>query len=109
MEFIEADPGDPALIHWDAQISGRWRPQDHRYWVRDQQAVPLWFRRRGHIVGYGYIRLDAGTLWLPHTCTLGPFEVRAPEEAEDFCLSAVNRPCTRAYLVPIASYGLHHT
>src|SRR5579859_7591141 len=57
MEIIEADPGDPALVHWDAQVSGRLRPVDHLYWVREQRAVPLWFRRQGQNVGYGYIRL----------------------------------------------------
>ena len=107
MEFIEADPGDPALIHWDAQISGRWRPQDHRYWVREQQAVPLWFRRRGHIVGYGYIRLDAGTLWHPHTCTIGPIGVRDPEEAADCVLTAVNWALQRADVLHIDVLGPH--
>jgi Acetyltransferase (GNAT) family len=50
MEIIEADPGDPALVQWDAQISGRLRPIDHLYWLREQRAVPLWFRRQGRIV-----------------------------------------------------------
>ncbi len=107
MEIIEVDPGDPALIYWDAQISGRQRPLDHRYWVREQQAVPLWFRRQGHIVGYGYIRLNAGTLRHPHTCTLGPIGVRAPEEATDCVLTAVNWALQRADVLHIDVLGPH--
>jgi GNAT superfamily N-acetyltransferase len=49
MEIIEADPADPALISWDAQISGRLRPVDHQFWVREELAVPLWFRRKGRL------------------------------------------------------------
>src|SRR5712691_8128810 len=63
IETIEADPADPAFVRWDSQISGRLRPVDHQYWVREESAVPLWFRRQGQIIGYGYIRLGAGTLW----------------------------------------------
>src|SRR5712692_9923835 len=37
VEIVEADPGDPELVRWDAQISGRWRPADHQYWVREQR------------------------------------------------------------------------
>src|SRR5712691_1471300 len=41
VEIIEADAGDPALVRWDTQISGRPRPMDHLYWLREQRAVPL--------------------------------------------------------------------
>ena len=62
IEISEAAPDDPALLEWDAQISGRPRPLEHRYWVRKEQAVPLWFQRQQQRVGYGYIRLNAEAL-----------------------------------------------
>ena len=57
MEIIEADASDTALLDWDARVSGRPRPQDLEFWVREEKAIPLWFRMRGQIVGYGYVRL----------------------------------------------------
>lgn len=107
MEIIEADPGDPALVRWDAQISGRLRPVDHRYWVREQRAIPLWFRRQGQIVGYGYIRLGAGTLWYPQACTLGPIGVSTPEDATACVLAAVNWALQQADVLRIDVPGPH--
>jgi hypothetical protein len=107
IEIIEADPGDPALVRWDAQISGRPRPVDHLYWVREQRAVPLWFRRQGQIVGYGYIRLGAGTLWYPQACTLGPIGVRTPQDATDCVLAAVSWALQRAEVLRIDVPGPH--
>ena len=67
---VEGHPDDPELVQWDAEISGRRRPEDHAFWVREQRAVPLWFRRQGTVVGYGYVRLGAGTLYSPSGGTL---------------------------------------
>lgn len=107
MEIIEADPGDPALVHWDAQVSGRPRPVDHLYWVREQGAVPLWFRRQGQNVGYGYIRLGAGTLWDPQACTLGPIGASTPEDATACVLAAVNWALQQAEVLHIDVPGPH--
>jgi GNAT superfamily N-acetyltransferase len=107
IEIIEADPHDPAFIHWDAQIGGRLRPVDHLYWVREQQAIPLWFRRQGQSVGYGYIRLGAGTLWHPHACALGPIGVTAPEDATDCVLAAVKKGMQEAEVLHIEVPGPH--
>jgi Acetyltransferase (GNAT) domain len=107
IEIIEADPGDPALVRWDAQISGRLRPVDHLYWLREQRAVPLWFRRQGQIVGYAYIRLGAGTLWYPQACTLGPIGVSTPQDATDCVLAAVNWALQRAEVLRIDVPGPH--
>lgn len=107
MEIIEADPGDPALVRWDAQVSGRLRPVDHLYWVREQQAVPLWFRRQGQNVGYGYIRLGAGTLWDPQACTLGPIGASTPEDATACVLAAVNWALQQAEVLHIDVPGPH--
>ena len=63
VEIVKARAGDPELVRWDARIGGRPRPADHAYWVREQRAVPLWFRRQSDIVGYGYrAHADAGLL-----------------------------------------------
>jgi len=61
VEIVEAGAGAPELARWDARIGGRPRPADHAYWVREQRVVPLWFRRQGDVVGYGYVRPGAGT------------------------------------------------
>ena len=57
VEIVVADIDDPALVEWDARLSGRFRPQDHAHWIARQQAVPLWFRRRGQTVGYAYVTI----------------------------------------------------
>lgn len=107
MEIIEGDPGDSALVQWDAQISGRLRPIDHLYWLREQRAVPLWFRRQGRIVGYGYIRLDAGSLWYPQACSLGPIGASTPEDATDCIVAAVSWASQRADVLCIDVPGPH--
>jgi GNAT superfamily N-acetyltransferase len=89
IEIVPADPADPELARWDARISGRSRPLDHTYWVQSQQARPLWFRRHGATVGYGYVRLGAGTLWHPEACTIGPVGTATPDDAPGCVLAAV--------------------
>jgi len=107
VEVIEADPADPALIAWDAQVSGRLRPEDHLFWVREERAIPLWFRRQGQIVGYGYIRLGAGTLWDPQACMLGPIGANTPEDATACVLAAVNWALREAEVLHIDVPGPH--
>ncbi len=107
MEIIEADAADPALVRWDAQISGRMRPMDLLYWVREEGAVPLWFRRQGQTVGYGYVRLGAGTLWHPHACMLGPIGVNSPEDAADCVLAAVHWASRKAEVLYMDVPGPH--
>jgi GNAT superfamily N-acetyltransferase len=107
VEIIEANPGDRALVQWDAQISGRWRPVDHQFWVREQRAVPVWFQRQGQAVGYGYIRLGAGTLSDPQACTLGPIGASTPEDAAACVLAAVNRALQQAAVLHIDIPGPH--
>ncbi len=107
IEVIKADPADPALIRWDAQISGRSRPEDHLFWVREQRAVPLWFQRQGQTIGYGYIRLGAGTLWDPLACTLGPIGANTPENATACVLAAVEWALQEAEIIRIEMSGPH--
>lgn len=46
---------DPAFIAWDARVSKRQRPQDLAFVADELAAQPLWFRRGGTTVGYGYV------------------------------------------------------
>jgi Acetyltransferase (GNAT) domain len=107
IEIIEADPADPALIQWDAQISGRLRPADHLFWVREHRAVPLWFRRQGQVVGYAYIRLGAWSFWHPQACTIGPIGVSTPEDATACVLAAVNWALQHSEVLHIDVPGPH--
>jgi hypothetical protein len=107
VESVEADPGGLELVQWDARISGRWRPADHQYWVREQQAITVLFRRNKQIVGYGYIRLRAGTLWYPQACALGPIGVSTPEDAADCVLAAVDLALQQADVLHIEVSGPH--
>lgn len=107
MEIIEADSDDPALVRWDAQISGRLRPDEHRYWVREERAVPLWFRRHGQVVGYGYIRFGAGTVESPQACAIGPIGTNKPEDAAACVFAAVSWALQRSETLHIAVPGPH--
>lgn len=88
LEVIEGQAGDPALVRWDAQISGRNRPVDHAFWAKQQQCVPLWFRQRGVTVGYSYVRLEDATPLTTKRWVVGPLGVSAPEYAAECVLAA---------------------
>ena len=107
MEIIEADPADPALISWDAQISGRQRLVDLQFWGFEEYAVPLWFRRQGQTVGYGYVRFVAEEISDLQACTLGPIGARTPEDATACVLAAVNWAVQRAVVLHIDVPGPH--
>src|SRR5258708_3198271 len=79
LEVVEGEAGDPAFVQWDAQVGGRTRPVDHAFWLEQQRAVPLWFRRQGITLGYGYVRQVAETLLTPRTWALGPARMSLPE------------------------------
>ncbi|GHO48355.1 GNAT family N-acetyltransferase [Ktedonospora formicarum] len=107
LKVVEAHPGDPELVEWDAQVSGRHRPQDHAYWISEQEAMPLWFQHNGVTIGYGYVRLGAGTLWFPEACTLGPIGARTPADAVRCVLAAVDWARQRAAILRIDVPGPH--
>jgi len=107
VEIVEADADDPELIHWDAQVGGRVRPTDSQFWIQKQRAIPLWFRRQQQIIGYGYVRLTAGTLWYPQACTLGPIGVINPEDATAGVLATVHVALQSADVLRIDVPGPH--
>ncbi len=107
MEIIEADSSDPELLRWDAHVSGRPRPEDLQFWVREERAVPLWLRRRGQIVGYGYVRFGAEAKPNPQSCRLGPIGADTPEDATACVLAAIHWAMQRAVEVHIDVPGPH--
>jgi GNAT superfamily N-acetyltransferase len=107
IEIIEGDAGDPAFVRWDARVSGRERTIDHEFWVKQQQAVPLWFTRGDVILGYAYVRLGVRTLWFPQICVVGPVGVDAPEDAAACVLAAVQWSQKQADAVRIDVPGPH--
>ncbi len=107
VEIVEADADDPQLVQQDAQISGRLRPEDHRFWVQQQDAFPLWFRRQGRVVGYGYVRVGAGTPEHPEMCILGPIGARNPEDATACVVATVNYAKQKADVLRIDVLGPH--
>ena len=88
IEVVEGQAEDPAFVQWDAQVSGRARPVDHAFWIKQQQGIPLWFRRGDVTVGYGYVRLVAETPLSPQTWVVGPVGVSSPEHATACVLAA---------------------
>ena len=86
---VPVQPGDPELLAWDAATGGRERAQDHAYWAREEGGVPLWFRRGDETIGYGYVRLRAGTFYFPDAVRIGPIGARSPAAAAACVAAAV--------------------
>lgn len=104
IECQEGTADDPQFGEWDSIASGRRRPEDIAYWVSEQQAIPLWFRRRGKTVGYGYISLNTSSFWASGVCTIGPLGVKQAEDAADCVLAAVqwaSRQKVRTYRIDV--------
>lgn len=107
IEVVEGQAGDPAFLQWDAQVSGRARPVDHAFWMRQQQSIPLWFRRHGVTVGYAYVRQVAETALTPQTWVVGPLGVSEPGDATACVLAATSWAQLRAERVRIDVPGPH--
>lgn len=107
LDISEAKPGDLTMMQADAERSGRPRPMEQAFWVQEERALPLWFQRHGQPIGYGYIRLGAGTLWHPQACTVGPIGAGSVEEATACVLAAVTWAVQRAEVIRIGVPGPH--
>jgi GNAT superfamily N-acetyltransferase len=107
IEIIEADSSDLALLRRDARISGRPRPQDLQFWVREERAIPLWFRRRGRIVGYGYMRFGVKEHSNPQACRIGPMGTDTPDDATACVLAAIHWAMQQAVEIHIDVPGPH--
>jgi hypothetical protein len=123
IEISAGQADDPAFVQWDAQISGRLRPDDHTHWLHHQHTIPIWFTRQGDRIGYAYVRLGEGTIWYPEACTLGPIGVISPQDAAACTLAAtywarqqagadvllINIPGPHPALAPLLNTGFHIT
>ncbi|MBA2679345.1 MAG: GNAT family N-acetyltransferase [Ktedonobacteraceae bacterium] len=104
IECQEGVTDDPQFAEWDSMASGRRRPEDIAYWVSEQQAIPLWFRRRDKTVGYAYVSFNTSSFWASDVCTIGPLGVKRAEDAADCVLAAVrwaSQHKARAYRIDV--------
>ncbi len=107
IEVVEAQAGDPELVVWDGEIGGRLRPQDHAFWADRQRGVPLWFRRGGETVGYGYVRFGMSTVWTPEKTVVGPVGSRSADDAAACVFAAVAWARPHGSIVDVAVPGPH--
>lgn len=98
VEIVPARPGDPDLVRWDADVSGRNRPQDHTYWLEGAAGTPLWFVQEGRTIGYGYVqrRCHEVAFWHPEALWLGPIGARSEAAALACAVAAVGWAAARA-------------
>ncbi len=91
IELAPAAADDPDIAAWDLRHFGYARPQDLAWLVESRDAQPLWFRRAGATVGYGFVqRRCPESLWRPGAWTVGPISAATPEDARD-CVCAATR------------------
>ncbi len=108
LDIVPAESADfAALVQADAGTSGRWRSLEHAFWIQQEGAVPLWFRRHGQTVGYAYVRLGAGTIYHPTACTIGPIGAGTAEEATACVLAAVGWAAPQAEVIRVGAPGPH--
>jgi GNAT superfamily N-acetyltransferase len=108
VEVIVGQGDDPLIRQWDSRISGRDRSLDYPFWIEQRQAVPLWFRRQGQLVGYGFAhRPSPDSLWYPDALTLGPIGTLAEGDAIACVLAAVHWARQEAAVLRLALPGPH--
>ncbi len=91
IELDEAAGDDPDLATWDQRHFGYARPRDLAWLVQSRDAQPLWFRRAGATIGYGFVqRRCPESLWRPGAWTVGPIGAATPADARD-CVCAATR------------------
>lgn len=107
VEVVEAQAGDPELMRWDAEVGGRYRPEEHEYWVREG-ALPVWFERSGRRIGYGYLQMRSpSALWSRDAITVGPVGANVPSDASDCVCAAVEHAQGLSRLLRLAVPGPH--
>jgi GNAT superfamily N-acetyltransferase len=97
VEMIETARMEADLLAFDAEISGRPRPEEHEYWVEECAGTAFWFQRAGGRIGYGYVRLAPETTLQPaDMAVVGPVGVRDSRHAAACVLAAVGWALERA-------------
>jgi GNAT superfamily N-acetyltransferase len=109
VDVVPAQPGDPEVVRWDAEVGGRFRPEDHAYWIEGADATPIWFVRGGEALGYGYVqaRNHEVALWHPEALSLGPIGARSPTMALECTLAAVAWAAERAPALALGVPAAH--
>jgi GNAT superfamily N-acetyltransferase len=108
VHMIEATPMDAEMLRWDAEIGGRARPEEHRYWLEECAGTAFWFQRRGERIGYGYVRLAPETTLQPaDMAVVGPVGVRDAADAQACVLTAIGWALERAPRARLLVPGLH--
>jgi GNAT superfamily N-acetyltransferase len=102
----QADPSDPQLIVWDADISGRERSQDHAAWVAREGGVPIWIMRQTSRVGYAYVRQSGAVLGLSER-RVGPIGARTPADAAAVLATAIHWAASQTQIVRVNLLGPH--
>jgi hypothetical protein len=105
--LVEADAGDPEFVAWDGGASGRRRPEDIAFWIREEAGTALWLRRDREVVGYAVVRFGAGRLWHPEAVTIGPIGLKRPEDSTAGVLAVVDWARARGSYLEIAVPGPH--
>lgn len=97
VHMIEAAPTDAELLAWDAEISGRARPEEHEYWLEECAGTAFWFQRGGERIGYGYVRLAPETSLQPaDMAVVGPVGVRDAGDGAACIIAATGWALERA-------------
>lgn len=93
IELVAAAPDGVdglALATWDARHFGYARPHDIAWLLHEREAQPLWFRRAGETIGYGFVQRRSESQWSDDVWTIGPIGAETAEDARD-CVSAATR------------------
>lgn len=108
VEMTAAAADDTQLAAWDVRAFGYLRSRDLAWHVATRDALPLWFRRRGATIGYGYIQRHCDeSLSRPGAWTIGPIGGETPEDARDCVCAAVRWAAERAPVVRLGVPAPH--
>jgi GNAT superfamily N-acetyltransferase len=108
VHMIEATPMDAESLTWDAEIGGRPRPEEHRYWLDECAGTAFWFERGGERIGYGYVRLAPETSLQPaDTAVVGPLGMRDAGDGATCVIAAAGWALERAPQARLLVPGPH--
>jgi len=107
VELVEAEFGDPLLIDWDAEASGRRRDIDLRFWCEREGGRAFWCLKDGMVAGYGVVRFEAGRNWHPEAVLVGPIGVKDRADAASCLVAIAERASKDAPFVELIVVGPH--
>src|SRR5579862_3682543 len=108
LEIIPAQTEDPGLARWDSDLFEYARPRDLAYLVDKRDALPVWFKRAGETIGYGFIqRRSDESLWSPGAYTIGPVGAGSENAARECVCAAVRWVCAQGHAARLAVPAPH--